>query len=218
MSQISKCPKVTVVLTYWEASGDVSELRYKSLLCFSSKRSYCMRIYPCLSKNVIVTPSQMYVASWCRDRIWSLGGVRYGAPNSIKKINGEMEMECSDNFYLRCLPLSSKDSRLKMSQSKEAESSKYFHFQIVLSTVQKSHFVKSNSLDYLPPFHSILLPPPGPSTHPSLGSPGTRGSKSPLLKNSPLQSSRSGARHHIPPQRFSAALPNIWELPKYLSL
>ena len=42
MSQISKCPKVTVVLTYWEASGDVSELRYKSLLCFSSKRSYCM--------------------------------------------------------------------------------------------------------------------------------------------------------------------------------
>ena len=24
MSQISKCPKVTVVLTYWEASGDVS--------------------------------------------------------------------------------------------------------------------------------------------------------------------------------------------------
>ena len=41
MSQISKCPKVTVVLTYWEASGDVSELRYKSLLSFSSKRSYC---------------------------------------------------------------------------------------------------------------------------------------------------------------------------------
>ena len=41
MSQISKCPKVTVVLTYWEALGDVSELRYKSLLCFSSKRSYC---------------------------------------------------------------------------------------------------------------------------------------------------------------------------------
>ena len=40
MSQISKCPKVTVVLTYWEASGDVSELRYKSLLYFSSKRSY----------------------------------------------------------------------------------------------------------------------------------------------------------------------------------
>ena len=32
MSQISKCPKVMLVLTYWEASGDVSELRYKSLL------------------------------------------------------------------------------------------------------------------------------------------------------------------------------------------
>ena len=42
MSQISKCPKVTVILTYWEAAGDVSELRYKSLLSFSSKRSYCI--------------------------------------------------------------------------------------------------------------------------------------------------------------------------------
>ena len=42
MSQISKCPKVTVVLTYWEASGDVSELGYKSLLYCSSKRSYCI--------------------------------------------------------------------------------------------------------------------------------------------------------------------------------
>ena len=29
MSQISKCPKVTVVLTYWEASREVSELSYK---------------------------------------------------------------------------------------------------------------------------------------------------------------------------------------------
>ena len=45
MSQISKCPKVTVVLTYWEASGDVSELRYKSLLYCSSKRSYCRISY-----------------------------------------------------------------------------------------------------------------------------------------------------------------------------
>ena len=39
MSQISKCPKGTVILTYWEASGEVSELRYKSLLFFSSKRN-----------------------------------------------------------------------------------------------------------------------------------------------------------------------------------
>ena len=41
MSQITKCYKVTVVLTYWEASGEVSELSYKSLLFISSKRSYC---------------------------------------------------------------------------------------------------------------------------------------------------------------------------------
>ena len=39
MSQISKCPRVTVVLIYWEASGEVSKLRYKSLLYFSSKQT-----------------------------------------------------------------------------------------------------------------------------------------------------------------------------------
>ena len=41
MSYISKCPRVTVVLSYWEASGEVSKLSYKSLLFDSSKRSYC---------------------------------------------------------------------------------------------------------------------------------------------------------------------------------
>ena len=41
MSQITKCYKVTVVLAYWGALGEVSELSYKSLLIISSKRSYC---------------------------------------------------------------------------------------------------------------------------------------------------------------------------------
>ena len=41
MSQISKCPRVTVILSYWEASREVPKLRYNSLLYFSSKRSYC---------------------------------------------------------------------------------------------------------------------------------------------------------------------------------
>ena len=41
MSQISKCPKLRVVLGYWEALGEVSELRYKNLLYSSSQRSYC---------------------------------------------------------------------------------------------------------------------------------------------------------------------------------
>ena len=41
MSQISKCPKLRAVLGYWEALGEVSELRYKNLLYSSSKRSYC---------------------------------------------------------------------------------------------------------------------------------------------------------------------------------
>ena len=42
MSQISKCPNMGVVLTYWEALRDVSELSYTSLLYFSSNGSYCI--------------------------------------------------------------------------------------------------------------------------------------------------------------------------------
>ena len=45
MSQISKCPNVTVVLTYWEASGEVSEPSYKSLLYSISVGSYCIKGY-----------------------------------------------------------------------------------------------------------------------------------------------------------------------------
>ena len=41
MSQISKCPKVADVLSYWEASEEVSEPCCKSLLYFSSNGSYC---------------------------------------------------------------------------------------------------------------------------------------------------------------------------------
>ena len=42
MSQISKCPTLRVVLGYWEALGEVSEMRYNNLLYCSSKRSYCI--------------------------------------------------------------------------------------------------------------------------------------------------------------------------------
>ena len=45
MSQISKCPKITVVLSYWEALGEVSELSYKSLLYSTSIGSYCRVIH-----------------------------------------------------------------------------------------------------------------------------------------------------------------------------
>ena len=41
MSQISKCPIVVVVLTYWEVLGEVSEPSYKSLLYSTSVGSYC---------------------------------------------------------------------------------------------------------------------------------------------------------------------------------
>ena len=44
ISKISKCPKVTVILSYWEASGEVSKPRYKSLLYFSSNGLYCITI------------------------------------------------------------------------------------------------------------------------------------------------------------------------------
>ena len=54
MSQISKCPKVTHVLTYWEASGEVSELTYKSLLFISSKRSYCITSVIGKTKNITI--------------------------------------------------------------------------------------------------------------------------------------------------------------------
>ena len=43
MSQITKCPNVTVVLTYWEASVEISELSYKSLLYSISVGSYCTK-------------------------------------------------------------------------------------------------------------------------------------------------------------------------------
>ena len=43
-----KCPIVTVILTYWEASGEVLELSYKSLLYCVSVGSYCIESrYPC---------------------------------------------------------------------------------------------------------------------------------------------------------------------------
>ena len=38
MSQISKCPKLRVVLGYWEALGEVSEMRYNNLLYSSSAK------------------------------------------------------------------------------------------------------------------------------------------------------------------------------------
>ena len=56
MAQISKCPKVIHVLTYWEASVEVSELSYKSLLYSSSKRSYCI-VCLCVCVSVCVSVS-----------------------------------------------------------------------------------------------------------------------------------------------------------------
>ena len=67
MSQISKCPNVTVVLTYWEASRDVSELSYKSLLYSTSVGSYCRGVskgtecdrLTALQSNTILTNQQL---------------------------------------------------------------------------------------------------------------------------------------------------------------
>ena len=57
MSQIPKCYKVTVVLSYWEALGEVSQLSYKSLLFISSKRSYCSSHVLKLLKLNLITSS-----------------------------------------------------------------------------------------------------------------------------------------------------------------
>ena len=64
MSQISKCPRVTVILSYWEASGEVSKLRYKSLLYCASVGSYCSNIkdkgntFLLIVRFVLVEPKQ----------------------------------------------------------------------------------------------------------------------------------------------------------------
>ena len=55
MSQISKCPTLRVVLGYWEALGEVSEMRYNNLLYCSSKRSYC--IIPAIAAMAAVVKS-----------------------------------------------------------------------------------------------------------------------------------------------------------------
>ena len=52
MSQISKCPKLRVVLGYWEALGEVSEMRYNNLLYCSSKRSYCSCAYIIFHRDI----------------------------------------------------------------------------------------------------------------------------------------------------------------------
>ena len=57
MSRISKCPKVTVVLTYWEASGEVSEPSYNSLLYSTSVGSYCSKL-AMLGVAIVISKSE----------------------------------------------------------------------------------------------------------------------------------------------------------------
>ena len=67
MSQISKCPNMRVVLTYWEALSDVSELSLKSLLYFSSNGSYCILIIP-----IDRYSNDVFFQYRCRYRCWRL--------------------------------------------------------------------------------------------------------------------------------------------------
>ena len=64
MSQISKCPKLRVVLGYWEALGEVSEMRYNNLLYSSSKRSYCSRFPPKWEKSQFRKKSKPNEIGW----------------------------------------------------------------------------------------------------------------------------------------------------------
>ena len=66
MSQITKCPNVTVVLTYWEASVEVSELSYKSLLYSISVGSYCStELLVCF----LTLKEKHYFCTICRESI-----------------------------------------------------------------------------------------------------------------------------------------------------
>ena len=49
MSQISKCPKLRVVLGYWEALGEVSERRYKNLLYYTVAKTFETNILKSMS-------------------------------------------------------------------------------------------------------------------------------------------------------------------------
>ena len=67
MSQLSKCPILRVVLGYWEALGEVSELRYKNLLYSISQRSYCTFIQDIKDEklNKIPDKKQTFDAESC---------------------------------------------------------------------------------------------------------------------------------------------------------
>ena len=83
MSQISKCPKLRVVLGYWEALGEVSELRYKNLLYSSSKRSYCssvkIKVKP---RENLLEMNVALVNLWEISEPWP-GGIQGGQPEGL---------------------------------------------------------------------------------------------------------------------------------------
>ena len=80
MLQISKCPNMRVVLTYWEALRDVSELSYKSLLYFSSNGSYCNCI--CNFANVLQKALNKYEMRKWEILITHFGG--FGSPFCLR--------------------------------------------------------------------------------------------------------------------------------------
>ena len=80
MWQISKCPNVRVLLTYREASAEVSELSFKSLLyfssmdytvsplhgwfnCYSGFLGSILQVFSSWASDVIVDPSGR-IATW----------------------------------------------------------------------------------------------------------------------------------------------------------
>ena len=67
MSQILKCPNMRVVLSYWEALIEGSELRYESLLYFSSNGSYQPTQY---SKNWLLPGKYAPAVSKIFDQTW----------------------------------------------------------------------------------------------------------------------------------------------------
>ena len=117
MSQITKCYKVTVVLTYWEASGEVSEQSYNSLLIISFKRSYCSCSTLPLSKITNNLPDVK--SKW---KIMKSNG-RIQAGFICQKILNHCRLKCWPKMFLEAI------KEVGLVGSEEANITKQAHYK-----------------------------------------------------------------------------------------
>ena len=95
MSQISKCPNVTVILTWWEALVEVSELSYKSLLYSTSIGSYCSSQFQ-ISTFTVGVCSGLWTMGYFLKGMTNRLTARKGWPCLLKR---ERELILGPNFF-----------------------------------------------------------------------------------------------------------------------